>query len=137
MFAFNLLLIMANTLLPVPLNTFAAQQAHLESLISNDKRQTTLPVANPTTSFWQTEPLAGAHFSERIECNRDLLTDVNVCIIGSGITGVSAAYYHLAKACAAEGRAPNGLKAIILEAIEKPGSSVSKRSNSCYSAPLA
>ncbi|KAG6844794.1 hypothetical protein H0H87_003723 [Tephrocybe sp. NHM501043] len=52
-----------------------------------------LPVPNSTRSFWNTpesNPLA------REGSEGQLISDADVCIIGSGITGVSAAY-HLAK----------------------------------------
>ncbi|KAG6840777.1 hypothetical protein C0991_004502, partial [Blastosporella zonata] len=53
-----------------------------------------LPVPNSTHSFWINTPGANPLAKEGSE--DDLLSDADVCIIGSGITGVSAAY-HLAK----------------------------------------
>ena len=73
-----------------------------------------LPVPNPTRSFWIDTPVA-----DSLETEGDLCTDVDICIIGSGITGVSAAY-HLSNLFALESdntssnRSPT--RAVILEA---------------------
>ncbi|KAG6834925.1 hypothetical protein H0H93_006318 [Arthromyces matolae] len=69
-----------------------------------------LPVPNSTHSFWINTPGANPLAKEGSE--DDLDTEVDVCIIGTGITGVSAAY-HLSKA--QEGR-ESPLKVTILEA---------------------
>ncbi|KAG6819938.1 hypothetical protein H0H93_007262 [Arthromyces matolae] len=69
-----------------------------------------LPVPNSTHSFWINSPGANPLAKEGSE--DDLDTEVDVCIIGLGITGVSAAY-HLSKA--QEGR-EFPLKVTILEA---------------------
>jgi hypothetical protein len=75
-----------------------------------------LPVPNPTRSFWIDAPVANS-----LETEGGLCPNVDICIIGSGITGVSAAY-HLAGLFALEGddassnRIP--IKAVILEARE-------------------
>ncbi|KAF9462553.1 FAD dependent oxidoreductase [Collybia nuda] len=74
----------------------------------------TLPVPNSTRSFWlygtpDANPLA------REGSTGDLPSDVDICIIGSGITGVSAAY-HLAKLFDGHKDIDKPLKAVILEA---------------------
>lgn len=71
-----------------------------------------LPVANSTLSFWLRGPNVKpepAHGSEG-----PLTTDADVCIVGSGITGTSAAY-HLSNALADSGKP---VKVVILEARE-------------------
>jgi hypothetical protein len=47
-----------------------------------------LPVANSTKSFWHSEPILQGH-----RTTPDLPTYSKYVIIGSGITGTSAAYY--------------------------------------------
>ncbi|KAG6856518.1 hypothetical protein H0H87_003606 [Tephrocybe sp. NHM501043] len=70
-----------------------------------------LPVPNSTHSFWINTPGANPLAQEGSE--GDLIADVDVCIIGSGITGTSAAY-HLGKSFA--GKEGPALKVAILEA---------------------
>ncbi|KIP02321.1 hypothetical protein PHLGIDRAFT_112157 [Phlebiopsis gigantea 11061_1 CR5-6] len=99
------------SLLPVPLNVRAEHQAVLE--LPTDKPRATLPVPNPTQSFWLRDPgvqPAPAHGS-----TGELTSEADVCIIGSGITGVSAAY-HLAKAVARAGEQGTSLSVVVLEA---------------------
>lgn len=74
-----------------------------------------LPSQNPTRSFW-TDSSPDANPLAREGSTGALTTDADVCIIGSGITGVGAAY-HLSEAIAANTvqlEAP--LKVVILEA---------------------
>ncbi|KAF8175715.1 FAD dependent oxidoreductase-domain-containing protein [Mycena galopus ATCC 62051] len=74
-----------------------------------------LPHPNPTRSFWVHSPGANplAH-----EGSKGALTeDADVCIIGSGITGVSAAYY-LAKAVEKVKVDAQKIRAVIFEARE-------------------
>ncbi|KAJ7923506.1 FAD dependent oxidoreductase [Mycena leptocephala] len=63
-----------------------------------------LPVPNPTRSFWIDTPGANPLAAEGSD--GPFVDDADICIIGSGITGVSAAY-HLATA---------PLRVVILEA---------------------
>lgn len=67
----------------------------------------TLPVPNATRSFWIDTP--GANPLAKVGSEGELTNDADVCIIGSGITGVSAAY-HLASAKERQ------LKVVILDA---------------------
>ena len=97
--------------LPVPLRVRAAHQAVLE--LPTSTPPPTLPVANGTLSYWLRDPgvePAPTHGSEGA-----LTDDADVCIIGSGLTGVSAAY-HLAQAVV-RGES-QGMKAVVLEARE-------------------
>ncbi|KAI6101708.1 FAD dependent oxidoreductase-domain-containing protein [Pisolithus croceorrhizus] len=73
-----------------------------------------LPSANPTRSFWahsspDANPLAreGSHGS--------LTTDADICIIGSGISGISVAY-HIAEAIGNKTILDAPLRVVILEA---------------------
>ncbi|KAG6875921.1 hypothetical protein C0993_006796, partial [Termitomyces sp. T159_Od127] len=70
-----------------------------------------LPVPNPTHSFWIDSP--GANPLAKEGSQYDLIHDADICIIGSGITGVSAAY-HLARTLGTTEAAPS--EVIILEA---------------------
>lgn len=68
---------------------------------------TTLPVPHPTESFWligDANPLA-KHGS-----SGSLTEEADICLIGSGMTSVSAAY-HLSQS-----ELPGKLSAVILEA---------------------
>ncbi|KAF8066928.1 FAD dependent oxidoreductase [Lyophyllum atratum] len=72
-----------------------------------------LPVSNSTRSFWIDTPGANPLAVEGSE--GELTLDADICIIGAGITGVSAAY-HLAKAFGGRGEHHAPVKAVILEA---------------------
>jgi hypothetical protein len=76
-----------------------------------------LPVSNPTYSFWTDSPGANPMATEG--STGALTGEADVCIIGSGITGVSAAY-HLATAVQRGAiPVPHGqseLRAVVLEA---------------------
>lgn len=73
----------------------------------------TLPVANSTESFWIHTP--GANLLANEGSTGPLTQDADICIIGSGMTGVSAAY-HLANAV--DEFALKDVKAVVLEARE-------------------
>ncbi|KAJ7694587.1 FAD dependent oxidoreductase [Mycena rosella] len=77
----------------IPLGQFAASQQAFDANPGN--RPSSLPVPNPTRSFWIDTPHANPLAAEGSE--GPFTDDADVCIIGSGITGVSAAY-HLATA---------------------------------------
>jgi hypothetical protein len=84
----------------------------LQNLV--DQRPANLPTPNPTGSFWFRSPDANPLATQGSE--GDLTHDADVCIIGSGITGVSAAY-HLAQSIRAKGEPGTApFTAVILEA---------------------
>jgi len=82
--------------LPVPIHMLEQHDRFFKThQPTPGQRRTSLPVSNPTSSFWlnsapDANPLA-THGS-----TGPLTTEADVVVIGSGITGVSAAY-HLAK----------------------------------------
>ncbi|THH07853.1 hypothetical protein EW145_g3099 [Phellinidium pouzarii] len=83
------------TRFPVPLNEFKTHQKLFDAQLNLADAPASLPVANSTRSFWlhpsdEVNPLA------RKGSTGPLTSDADICIIGSGITGVSAAY-HLSK----------------------------------------
>jgi hypothetical protein len=73
-----------------------------------------LPVSNSTRSFWMhgapdANPLA------RVGSTGPLTAVADICIIGSGITGVSVAY-HLSKLLRDDATSQDALNVVILEA---------------------
>ncbi|KAI9069938.1 hypothetical protein FKP32DRAFT_28341 [Trametes sanguinea] len=99
------------TVLPLFLNVLAEQQVALERPV--DAAPAPLPVPNPTKSFWIDTPGANPLAKEGSE--GPLTADADIAIIGSGISGVSAAY-HLSRLLAETGEAERPLKVVILEA---------------------
>jgi len=97
------------------LSVFLDQYLVQHQVIANytNHRPAGLPTPNPTRSFWLEYPGANPLATEG--SLGKLTRDADVCIIGSGITGVSAAY-HLARAVRDGGAAP--MSAVILEARE-------------------
>lgn len=97
--------------LPVPLDEWE----NLRKIFSNGRiKPAGLPSPNPTRSFWansspDANPLA------REGSTGPLITDADVCIIGSGITGVGVAY-HLSEAIGSNVERQSPLKVAILEA---------------------
>jgi FAD dependent oxidoreductase len=85
----------ATPALSVPFNPWANHHKTLEKAFSNGSPPPCrLPAPNPTKSFWIDTPHCNPLAKEG---STGLLTeDADICIIGSGITGVSAAY-HLSK----------------------------------------
>lgn len=96
------------SILSVPIRKLEESEKVLA--LPNDHPPANLPVKNPTRSFWIDTPGANPLAKEGNE--GPLTHDADVCIIGSGITGVSAAY-HLSKAAEQKGLK---IKAVILEA---------------------
>jgi hypothetical protein len=80
------------------------------------QRPPSLPVVNPSKSFWldstpDANPLAK-------EGSSSILTqDADICIIGSGITGVSAAY-HISKILQERHMQPEKLKPLTVVVLE-------------------
>ena len=98
---------------PVPFNKLVdTQKVFAESITLN--RGANLPVDNPTRSFWLDQPNDTP--SPREGSEGELPSDADICIIGSGISGVSTAY-HLAKLVAEEPR-DKPLRVVILDARE-------------------
>ncbi|KAK7456396.1 hypothetical protein VKT23_010644 [Stygiomarasmius scandens] len=71
-----------------------------------------LPVSNPTKSFWINTPNANPLASEGSD--GPLTREADVCVIGSGMTGISAVY-HLARTL---GDVDHKLDVVVLEARE-------------------
>ncbi|KAG8751730.1 hypothetical protein FRC12_012289 [Ceratobasidium sp. 428] len=99
------------TIPSVPLNSGAAVFSTFEN---TPAQPTSLPSANPTKSFWlnsdeSANPLA------QVGCASPLPDTADVVIIGSGITGCSAAY-HLADLLRRSGSQAQPARAVILEA---------------------
>ncbi|KAI0640665.1 FAD dependent oxidoreductase [Trametes meyenii] len=100
--------------LPVFLNVLAEHQAVLElPLAEGPGSRSPLPVSNPTKSFWVNSP--GANPLANEGSAGPLAADADIAIIGSGITGVSAAY-HLSRILKEAGETDKPLKIVILEA---------------------
>ena len=106
---------MSHFILPVPLNEHARQQAVLEAPATRANVPQAFPVSSPTISFWQRNLNITPIPTEGSE--GPLSNDADICIIGSGVTGVSAAY-HLAKLFSKEQPSMRPIKAVILEARE-------------------
>lgn len=92
--------------IPVPLNEFDTHQALFNNIKAGEPAS--LPVSNSTHSFWlhpskEVNPLA------KEGSDGPLNNDADLCIIGSGITGISAAY-HISK------MSEKPMKVVILEA---------------------
>ena len=96
--------------LSIPVLQWDASQQYLKQIGDSHNPVSPLPVPNSTQSFWLTTPGASPLAKEGSE--GPLTTDADICIIGSGITGVSTAY-HLARQL---DQVDRPIKAIILEA---------------------
>ncbi|EIW59961.1 FAD dependent oxidoreductase [Trametes versicolor FP-101664 SS1] len=97
--------------LPVFLNAFAEHQEVF--MLPPDGARTPLPVPNSTHSFWINTPGANPLAKEGSE--GPLTADADIAIIGSGITGVSAAY-HISRLLAETGDTGKPLTVVVLEA---------------------
>ena len=96
--------------IPAPLNVYDTHWS--KAFLSAPQRPAGLPVPNSTHSYWlhpssQVNPLA------KEGSEGPLTQDADICIVGAGITGVSAAY-HFANALSGSGS--GNLKVVILEA---------------------
>ena len=88
-----------------------------KTAMANSRYGVSLPVDNPTKSFWLDTPGANPLADEGR--TGPLTNEADVCIIGSGITGVSAAW-HLSKMLEKVELASGGskMRVVILEARE-------------------
>ena len=73
-----------------------------------------LPVSNATRSFWM-DGAPGANPLAQAGSTGSLTADADICIIGSGITGVSVAY-HLSKLFGNNATSQEALSVVVLEA---------------------
>ena len=106
---------MANLLFPVSLNAFSQQYTVLTSEATKLDAARAFPVPNPTVSFWQRDLDILPSLTEGSE--GPIPDGVDIVIIGSGISGVGAAY-HLAKQFGHEGPDSMPIKAVILDTRE-------------------
>ena len=91
------------------------RENHRQDIFSIDyDKPAGLPSQNPTRSYW-TDSSPDANPLAREGSTGPLTTDADVCIIGSGFTGVGVAY-HLSEAVVADAQFQSPLKAVILEA---------------------
>ncbi|KIJ21232.1 hypothetical protein PAXINDRAFT_7005 [Paxillus involutus ATCC 200175] len=93
--------------LPVPSNEW---KNHERVFSASSHKPAGLPSTNPTHSFW-THSSPDANPLAREGSEGPLTADADICIVGSGITGVGVAY-HLCGAASTE----SPLKVVILEA---------------------
>ena len=78
------------TPLPFPLTPWS--ETHDALLGLKDVQPAPLPVPNPSKSFW-IDSAPGLNPLAKEGSTGPLTNDADICIIGSGITGVSAAYH--------------------------------------------
>ncbi|KDQ19336.1 hypothetical protein BOTBODRAFT_170444 [Botryobasidium botryosum FD-172 SS1] len=93
--------------LPLSLDSLEGIDRILEKLSPSSAAP--LPVSNPTVPIWSAAPDSNPLAREGSE--GDFTTDADVCIIGSGISGISAAY-HLSNLARQE---KTSLKVVVLE----------------------
>lgn len=91
-------------------NTYRDKLKLFSAEIPQDISTAPLPAPNSTKSFWL-NPQSEVNPLANVGSNDELASSVDICIIGSGITGVSAAL-HLSRAL------PSGARVAILEARE-------------------
>jgi hypothetical protein len=72
------------------------------------------PVSDATRSFWM-DGAPGVNPLARAGSTGPLTTDADICVIGSGITGVSVAY-HLSKLFGNNATSRDALSVVVLEA---------------------
>ena len=91
-YALTILRLMSLSEFPAPLNVYDTDVKNFNDYVSRNPAPAPLPVPNSTKSFWlhpqsEVNPLADEGSEGQ------LIQSADVCIIGSGITGVSAAYH--------------------------------------------
>jgi FAD dependent oxidoreductase len=84
------------------------------TLLLQESASGSLPVPNSTHSFWM-HGAPGVNPLARVGSTGSLTADADICIIGSGITGVSVAY-HLSKLLGGDATLQRALNIVILEA---------------------
>lgn len=98
--------------LPTPLHLGRVEEA-IRQVLGNIPGTSTLPVDNPTIPFWSSQP--GDNPLSREGADGPLPDQVDICIIGSGITGVGFAY-HISELLKNSKDCTVPLKVLILEA---------------------
>jgi hypothetical protein len=98
--------------LPVPLDKVSDETTCFESL--RDLKPASLPVPNPTRPFWLSPPEVNQLAQEGSE--GELTNDADICIIGSGMTGISAAYHLVNRLKDGAENLRGPIKIVILEA---------------------
>ena len=107
------IVVCAMATLPIPLNEWENQQK-VFSVDHSNPEPAGLPSPSPTRSFWA-DSSPDANPLAREGSTGSLTSDADVCIIGSGITGVAVAY-HLSEAIETNVERQSPLKVAILEA---------------------
>lgn len=99
--------------LPLDLSAWERDEARLLA-VSSSATPASLPHPEPTKAFW-THGTPDCNPLAKEGSEGPLTSDVDICIIGSGVTGVSCAY-HLARLRASGGAAEPSLSVAILDA---------------------
>jgi hypothetical protein len=89
-------------------------QDQFQAIFTPPPKSESFPVSNATHSFWM-NGAPGVNPLARAGSTGPLTADGDVCIIGSGMTGVSVAY-HLSKLFGDNATLHDALSIIILEA---------------------
>ncbi|KAH8980511.1 FAD dependent oxidoreductase [Lactarius hatsudake] len=111
----GLVAVMGNSAAFSPLGPHNPLQEPFQAVHSLPSDSTSFPVHNATRSFWMAGA-PGANPLAREGSSGPLTTDADVCIIGSGITGVSVAY-HLSELLKKDSETRSDpLSVVILEA---------------------
>jgi hypothetical protein len=97
-----------------PISLYDLLQAHFQANSSPPSESASFPVPNATRSFW-TAGAPGVNPLARAGSTGPLTADAEICIIGSGITGVSVAY-HLSKLFGDDATLQDQLSIVTLEA---------------------
>jgi FAD dependent oxidoreductase len=102
--------------LALPLRDPPDDQVHWQATFELESASDpdSLPVPNSTLSFWM-HGAPGVNPLARVGSSGSLTADADICIIGSGITGVSVAY-HLSKLLGSDAALQRTLNIVLLEA---------------------
>jgi hypothetical protein len=104
------------TFSPITLQDLLQAQFQAMSSPPSESVSASFPVPNATRSFWMAAA-PGVNPLAHTGSTGPLTPDAEICIIGSGITGVSVAY-HLSKLFGDDATLPSQLSIVILEARE-------------------